>query len=102
MVPRDPGEFGGEYFRVIPEGTIKAFDGLSITVSGKATVRNSVASGNSEAGYLSSAIGPTGGTELTIEDSMAVGNGIGVRAEGFSGAKGIALATKPPGPGAKK
>jgi nitrous oxidase accessory protein NosD len=64
--------------------------GLSITVSGKATVRNSVASGNSEVGYLSSAIGPTGGTELTIDDSMAVGNGTGVRAEGFSGAKGIA------------
>jgi Zinc carboxypeptidase len=33
MVPREPGEFGGEYFRVIPEGTIKAFDGLSISVN---------------------------------------------------------------------
>ena len=33
MVPREPGEFGGEYFRVIPEGTLKAFDGLSITVN---------------------------------------------------------------------
>ena len=33
MVPREPGEFGGEYFRVIPEGTIKAYDGLSIHVN---------------------------------------------------------------------
>jgi hypothetical protein len=23
MVPREPGEFGGEYYRIIPEGTLK-------------------------------------------------------------------------------
>jgi len=33
MVPREPGEFGGEYFRLMPEGTLKAYDGLSITVN---------------------------------------------------------------------
>jgi murein tripeptide amidase MpaA len=33
MVPRDPGEFGGEYYRVIPEGTLKNFDGLTITAN---------------------------------------------------------------------
>jgi murein tripeptide amidase MpaA len=30
MTPRSPGEFGGEYYRVMPEGTLKNFDGLSI------------------------------------------------------------------------
>jgi murein tripeptide amidase MpaA len=30
MVPRDPGEFGGEYYRIIPEGTLTAFDGFKI------------------------------------------------------------------------
>ncbi|HLL19568.1 MAG TPA: M14 family metallopeptidase [Rubrivivax sp.] len=33
MVPREPGEFGGEYFRVMPEGTLKDFDGLRITAN---------------------------------------------------------------------
>lgn len=33
MVPRDPGEFGGEYYRLIPEGTLKNFDGLKIWVN---------------------------------------------------------------------
>ena len=33
MVPREPGEFGGEYFRLMPEGTLKACDGLAITVN---------------------------------------------------------------------
>ncbi|HET7792992.1 MAG TPA: M14 family metallopeptidase, partial [Rhizobacter sp.] len=33
MVAREPGEFGGEYYRVIPEGTLKNFDGLTIKVN---------------------------------------------------------------------
>lgn len=33
MVPREPGEFGGEYFRVMPEGTLKNWDGLKITAN---------------------------------------------------------------------
>ena len=33
MVPREPGEFGGEYYRVMPEGTLKHYDGLTITVN---------------------------------------------------------------------
>jgi murein tripeptide amidase MpaA len=33
MVPREPGEFGGEYFRLIPEGTLQNFDGVKITTN---------------------------------------------------------------------
>jgi len=33
MVPRRPGEFGGEYFRVMPEGTLTNYDGLTIKVN---------------------------------------------------------------------
>ena len=33
MVPREPGEFGGEYYRVMPEGTLKNFDGLTVKVN---------------------------------------------------------------------
>ena len=33
MVPRAPGEFGGEYFRVVPEGLLENYDGLSIKVN---------------------------------------------------------------------
>jgi len=33
MVPREPGEFGGEYFRVMPEGTLTHFDGLKVSVN---------------------------------------------------------------------
>jgi murein tripeptide amidase MpaA len=33
MVAREPGEFGGEYFRIIPEGSLKNFDGLKITAN---------------------------------------------------------------------
>jgi murein tripeptide amidase MpaA len=33
MVPRQPGEFGGEYFRVMPEGTLKNYDGLTVNVN---------------------------------------------------------------------
>jgi hypothetical protein len=34
MVPREPGEHGGEYFRLIPEGFIKQHDGLTVKVNG--------------------------------------------------------------------
>lgn len=33
MVPREPGEFGGEYYRVMPEGLLKNFDGLTVKVN---------------------------------------------------------------------
>ncbi|CAD5373138.1 Carboxypeptidase [Rubrivivax sp. A210] len=33
MVAREPGEFGGEYFRLIPEGTLKNFDGLMLNAN---------------------------------------------------------------------
>ena len=33
MVPRDPGEFGGEYFRLMPEGSLKNYDGLKISAN---------------------------------------------------------------------
>jgi murein tripeptide amidase MpaA len=33
MVPREPGEFGGSYYRVMPEGTLKNWDGLQIRVN---------------------------------------------------------------------
>ncbi|MBI3368472.1 MAG: carboxypeptidase [Burkholderiales bacterium] len=33
MVPREPGEFGGAYYRVMPEGTLTHYDGLQIKVN---------------------------------------------------------------------
>ncbi|MBS0449115.1 MAG: carboxypeptidase [Proteobacteria bacterium] len=33
MVPRQPGEFGGEYYRVMPEGYLENYDGLTINVN---------------------------------------------------------------------
>lgn len=33
MVPREPGEFGGRYYRVMPEGTLQQYDGLRIGVN---------------------------------------------------------------------
>ena len=33
MVARQPGEFGGEYYRLMPEGLIKNYDGLTIKVN---------------------------------------------------------------------
>jgi murein tripeptide amidase MpaA len=33
MVAREPGEFGGEYYRLMPEGTLTHWDGLTITVN---------------------------------------------------------------------
>jgi len=33
MVPREPGEFGGEYYRLMPEGTLKHYDGLMVNVN---------------------------------------------------------------------
>ena len=33
MVAREPGEFGGEYYRLMPEGTLKNYDGLKMKVN---------------------------------------------------------------------
>jgi murein tripeptide amidase MpaA len=33
MVAREPGEIGGDYYRVLPEGTIQDWDGVRITVN---------------------------------------------------------------------
>jgi len=33
MIPREPGEFGGQYWRVMPEGTLTHYDGLQIQVN---------------------------------------------------------------------
>ncbi|MEO7335712.1 MAG: M14 family zinc carboxypeptidase, partial [Caldimonas sp.] len=33
MVPRAPGEFGGRYYRLMPEGLLTHFDGLTINVN---------------------------------------------------------------------
>jgi len=33
MVPREPGEFGGEYYRVMPEGFLENYDGLTVKVN---------------------------------------------------------------------
>ena len=33
MVAREPGEFGGEYYRVIPEGTVQNYDGLMVRIN---------------------------------------------------------------------
>ncbi|ANH69192.1 M14 family metallopeptidase [Mitsuaria sp. 7] len=32
MVPRESGEFGGEYFRILPEGSVAGFDGVSLKI----------------------------------------------------------------------
>ena len=33
MIPREPGEFGGSYWRVMPEGTLHHYDGLQVKVN---------------------------------------------------------------------
>ena len=33
MVAREPGEFGGDYYRIIPEGTLTNFDGFKINAN---------------------------------------------------------------------
>lgn len=33
MVPREPGEFGGEYYRLLPEGTLRDWNGLTTRVN---------------------------------------------------------------------
>ncbi len=33
MVPREPGEFGGEYWRLLPEGTLLNYDGVNVAVN---------------------------------------------------------------------
>jgi murein tripeptide amidase MpaA len=33
LVPREPGDFGGEYYRVMPEGLLKNYDGLQVKLN---------------------------------------------------------------------
>jgi murein tripeptide amidase MpaA len=33
MIPREPGEFEGEFYRVIPEGLLEHWDGVKVTVN---------------------------------------------------------------------
>jgi len=33
MVAREPGEFGGQYYRLMPEGTLVNFDGVKVSVN---------------------------------------------------------------------
>jgi murein tripeptide amidase MpaA len=33
MIPRDPAEAGGEYWRILPEGTLDNFDGVEVRVN---------------------------------------------------------------------
>lgn len=33
MIPRDPTEYGGTYYRMLPEGTMRGYDGVSIKVN---------------------------------------------------------------------
>jgi murein tripeptide amidase MpaA len=33
MVAREPGEFGGEYYRILPEGFVRNYDGLKLSVN---------------------------------------------------------------------
>jgi hypothetical protein len=63
--------------------------GVSITVNGRATVKNSVASGNATVGFLASGYGAANQAELVLEDVSATGNGTAVRAEGFASGKGV-------------
>lgn len=35
LIPRDPAEFGGEYYRLLPEGLIDNFDGFNIRLQDK-------------------------------------------------------------------
>lgn len=64
--------------------------GLAATVSGRASLRDCVASGNSDAGFLASGFGANNVAEINLEGCLAANNGTGVRAEGYSGAAGVA------------
>ncbi len=33
LVPREPGEFGGRYYRLMPEGLVQNYDGLQLSVN---------------------------------------------------------------------
>jgi hypothetical protein len=61
-------------------------DGLRVAQGGKASVRNSVASGNSDAGFLASCAAGT--CELNIDSCLIANNVTGVSANGVSGGVG--------------
>ncbi|MES2069407.1 MAG: M14 family metallopeptidase [Pseudomonadota bacterium] len=33
MIPREPTEYGGDYYRMLPEGTVRNYDGVNIAVN---------------------------------------------------------------------
>jgi MOSC domain-containing protein YiiM len=35
LVRREPDEFGGQYYRILPEGRIEAYDGVTIQMQRK-------------------------------------------------------------------
>ncbi len=63
--------------------------GLVSGLGARATVRDSVASGNTNVGFLVSGLGANA-PEMSLEGCVATNNGTGIAAEGFSGATGLA------------
>jgi hypothetical protein len=61
-------------------------DGLVVGQGGKASVRNSVASGSSDAGFLASC--SAGACELNIDNCLIANNATGVSANGLGGGVG--------------
>jgi hypothetical protein len=63
-------------------------DGLSVGQGGKASIRNSVASGSSDAGFLATCAAGT--CEVNIDNCLIANNVTGVSANGVSGGVGTA------------
>jgi hypothetical protein len=61
-------------------------DGVAVSQGGKASVRSSVASGNTDAGFLASC--SAGSCELNIDSCLIANNATGVSANGVSGGIG--------------
>jgi hypothetical protein len=57
--------------------------GLVSGLGAKAVVRDSLAAGNSEVGFLADSFDPAGAAELTLEDCGASNNGVGIESRSF-------------------